>query len=397
VTVKYIGQTGYRPNWINATKSVEWNVAEFEFPNIDGTLVSKSRKRGNRYDTELYFQGENHLDICSAFERSASVSGRYWVVSHPLYGQLNIQMPSIKIDNTQMNLSKVTGTMIETIVEDFPRIFLDPKDEVLAQKVNTDTVFANSMDSTPSASDANSLTSTSDAIYKRGSQIVPDKENGEDYFNLYNKANSSILNLTAEPILAMRQIQAMVNLPSQFEVSVKNRLDTLVSQFQSTRKNVGQLKTPAAKKIYQILGSAVVSAMCTTSVQPKAGNYNNQQSVYNAITIIVNNYNTYIADLDDLQTDTNGTTSSFVPDYYSQRELNKLVNFTISNLFTVALGAKQERSYICEQDTNIILLTHRFLGLDLDDINIDTMMEINNIGLNEILNIRKGREIIYYV
>jgi hypothetical protein len=25
------------------------------------------------------------------------------------------------------------------------------------------------------------------------------------------------------------------------------------------------------------------------------------------------------------------------------------------------------------------------------------MIEINNIGLNEMLNIRKGREIIYYV
>lgn len=111
----------YTPNWISATKDLEWNVSEFDFPSIDGTLVSKKKKRGNRYNTELYFQGETHLDTATAFEQSATISNKSWTISHPLYGQISIQMPSIRMDNTQMNVTKISGVMIETILEDFPK------------------------------------------------------------------------------------------------------------------------------------------------------------------------------------------------------------------------------------------------------------------------------------
>lgn len=387
----------YTPNWISATKDLEWNVSEFDFPSIDGTLVSKKKKRGNRYNTELYFQGETHLDTATAFEQSATISNRAWTISHPLYGQINIQMPSIRMDNTQMNVTKISGVMIETILEDFPKPVADPVQEIINQKAVTDELQAVSMDSTPIASDSRLATQQNETAYREGFKIVPDQVSGEEFFNLYNEALASILNITADPITTMRKMQAVINKPAQFEVSVKNRIDTFVDLFNSNRRNLDKLTEPSSKKIFQIVCGAIVSAMCTSSAQPQVGNYTNKQSVFTIINQIVSTYNQYIADLDTLQSANNSNSSSFIPDWTSQVALNKLVNYTISTLFTIALGAKQERAYICEQDTNVILLTHRFLGLDKNDTNINTMIEINNIGLNEMLNIKKGREIIYYV
>jgi hypothetical protein len=66
-------------------------------------------------------------------------------------------------------------------------------------------------------------------------------------------------------------------------------------------------------------------------------------------------------------------------------------------LYRIAFEAKQEREYILDEDSNIILLTHKFYEMDSEDRNINNFIETNNIGLNEILNIQKGRKIVYYV
>jgi len=68
-----------------------------------------------------------------------------------------------------------------------------------------------------------------------------------------------------------------------------------------------------------------------------------------------------------------------------------------SELFEIAISAQQERSILCDSDTNVILLAHRFYGLLIDDSTIQRVMDNNSIGLSEILDIKKGRKILYYV
>ncbi len=46
---------------------------------------------------------------------------------------------------------------------------------------------------------------------------------------------------------------------------------------------------------------------------------------------------------------------------------------------------------------NVILLSHKFYGSDENDDNLQKFIDTNNIGLNELLNISKGRKVIYYI
>ena len=64
-----------------------------------------------------------------------------------------------------------------------------------------------------------------------------------------------------------------------------------------------------------------------------------------------------------------------------------MINFTLSNLFIIALNAKQERSIVLEEDSNLINLAHRFYSLDLDDENIDELILNNDIGISEHLKV----------
>lgn len=386
----------YRPQWLNANKTKDFNIAEFEFPGIEGTLVKRGLSKGRKFNIEIYFQGENHLDTASDFEISAD-DPRPWKISHPLYGFFLAQPLSLHFDNKDANVSKITGPIIETIATSFPKTTFDPSNKISFDKNSLDIITQNSFVLTipePTAEQKNSLTSNVKKAYAEGSKRILDSLDAEQYFNLYNKANTLISNATAEPLAAIRAVQAMINAPAFFVDSVKNRIDSLVAQFNSLR-GVIAISTKSDKKIYENNAGTLISTMALASITNP--DYKNRNDVILIIEVIINNYNTFIDDLDDIQSLNNGTTISYVPDADSIYQLSSLINFTISNLFDISITAKQERSLYTEKDTNLILLAHRVYGLTPDDATIVKLMNDNSITLNEILTIKKDKKIVWYV
>ena len=66
-------------------------------------------------------------------------------------------------------------------------------------------------------------------------------------------------------------------------------------------------------------------------------------------------------------------------------------------MLLLAENAAQQRIYRTEKDTNVILMAYKFYGLLPDDSTIQRVIDENNICLNEILQIKKGRDLVYYV
>lgn len=397
LTIRTGDGKSFTPLWINATKAVDYNVAEFEFPNLPGTLVKRGTPKGSRYNLEFYFQGENHLDQSLAFETSARDS-RAWRISHPMYNNITVQPLGLVFDNTKYNVTKITGQVVETITEDSPRVGLSPVDKITEDKEDSDEIFAESYANNvdPGATDKNSMNANTAFLYSKGTKIakVPDSE---DYFNLFNDAKSDILNATDDPLKAMQSIQAMIAAPALFATDVTTRLNLLIDQFNGLRTTISTIFSPSAKRLYENNLASLLSSMALASANPQENDYSNRNGVISVLEKILLSYNTYIEDLDSLQTDNGGELDSYIPDADSLISLNDLINYTLSNLFDIALNAKQERVIYLEYDSNAIVLTHRFYGLDVEDKNITYFMMSNNMGLTEMLQIKKGRKIIYYV
>lgn len=386
----------YTPSWLNASKQLDWNVAEFNFPGIDGTLVKKSKKIGTKYNLELYFQGENHLDISAAFEASCNDS-RPWTMEHPFYGQLIVQAPSLHVDNSGLNISKWTGIVIETITEENPITKPNAIDAISVQKDLCDIACEEVLTAIPSSTDVSNWNNNNSSIFNLSIPILKIPEGVELYFNLFNAANSAVNTAIASPLLAIRTTIAMVNAPAMFTLSVKQRLDLLVSQFNVLRANISGLTTPASKQIYQSHAGSIFSTMALATSLPIDGDFSNNKKAFDSISTITTAYQLYLADLDLLQTINGGNTTSFIPDANLQFQINQIINLAVSNLFSIALNSKVERSIITETDTNIIILTHRFYGLDSFDNNINELIENNGFGLKSLLQIKKGTVIIYYI
>jgi hypothetical protein len=383
--------------WRNASRQVEFNYVEFEFPNLPGTLVQRGEVKGTRYPIEIYFQGDDHLDEAERF-RAAASDKRPWTISHPFYGTITAHPISLNFDNTQLNVTKITGTLLETITQDNPKSVIIPADKIKFNHGELKTTFGISFVTdipSPGTKEKNSLIKNVGEAYNQVKNRISDTLDAEEYFNAFNEANAAILEATDFPLECITKVQAIINQPFQFSDSVKNRVNMLVSQFNRLRESVETITGKNDKKIYENNQGITVSAACAAAVTDP--DYENSNDVVSIIDIITNIFDNYLEDLDGLQSDNGGDPESYIPDAASLRALNDIVNFTLSNLYDIALNSKQERSVILEDDSNVILLAHRFYGLQADDSTIDQIINNNNIGLNELLGIRKGRRIIYYV
>ena len=75
----------FSPKWLNAKRSREFNNTVFNFIGQVGALVDRREPQAYSYDLELYFDGEDHLQLADSFEDSAVDKG-VWNVTHPFYG-----------------------------------------------------------------------------------------------------------------------------------------------------------------------------------------------------------------------------------------------------------------------------------------------------------------------
>jgi hypothetical protein len=391
----------YKPLWKDPQKVIEYNISQFEFPDVSGSMVVRGTPKGRKFPMELYFVGEDHLDECERFEISAS-DKRYWVVTHPYYGTINCHPTSLNIDHTGGNVSKITVNVIETITEDYPKPVEAPSDRILQGGVVFSELQVISLVGKlpePSVRDIALMTNQVTAVYNEGKKRIKLSIDAENYFNLFNEANAAILNATSDLSLALTTMQAMINAPFQFTDSVKNRIDSIVAQFSklvtSGESVVDIFNTPSKKRVYEFNGAQLISTMAQASITGM--DYNSSEDVLLVMESIADTYNEFVENLDALQTENGGEEDSYIPDAESMINLQDLVNYTISKLIEVALGSKQERTIVLEYDSNVIVLAHRFYGLEADDSTIEYLIATNNFGMEELIQVLAGRTVKYYV
>ena len=137
--------------------------------------------------------------------------------------------------------------------------------------------------------------------------------------------------------------------------------------------------------------------LADASVNPIEGDYVLVTEIHEVAEVISEMYNEYLEILDNASVSIYDVENSWNADVTASTSLYDLVTYTLGNLFNLGLDSFQERIVTLEKDSNLILLTHKYLGLDASDENIENFRKINDIKLNELFKLKKGREIKYYV
>ncbi len=398
----------YKPKWMNASFQTDYQTSTFEFIGVNGSLVKKTTHIGTKYNLEIYFNDtidakghviKDHLDIVNEFKVSVQ-DRRPWIVQHPLYDRLYVQVTSLNWDDSAYNITKVTGTMIETIVDGNFGLFVAEEDMIPIKFESTVNAFGDALSVPVQPQDINQLKQDNLAAYKKGVPVISTNGDFEGYFNAFNVATTYIDTATATPLLMMRAVMNVLTFPSQFTASAITRISLLLATFANLRATIFGRFTVSSKQLYQNQCGALVSAMCNCVAERTSSDFRLAGPILQTIDSIVNSYNSYVSDLDYMQTANAGNTTSYVADAPSMTSMNDLVNTTITALFNLTLSARSERSITVSKDTNWILLAHQLYGLDQNDQNINDLIEQNSTNgedLNKYLEIQAGTKIVYYV
>ena len=400
----------YTPLSFNANRSSEYNFAEFDFRGLDGTLVDRRRKRGMVYNLELYFQGGNNLDLANSFQKSAD-NRNPWTIAHQFYGQLIVQPISpVFYDNSNklLNATKITVTVRETLTKSALIPTQSAGDIITANQTSTASHLAAyyvNIVPIPKVRDINQMENDLNGFQqalKKISDILSTIVNG------YKAANAAIDNAIADVSSAISTIQYFLALPAFIADTIINRVNYINGELNSLYNQALTLTIPPIpsltqewsklKSLWMTEAGTCVSAMCLASVTNIAATdyaYNSQ--VMTVIGQITTAYNSYLANLDAMQTPNGGELNSFVPDPTCLIALDDLVNYTINNLYTIQANSKQPRTITLTKDSNVIYIAWQLYGLAQDDSTINQIIQDNDITGNELIQVLKGRNIVYYV
>jgi len=396
--IKFSIKTGdgkeFFPLWKPGEKSIEYNTASFDFIDVEKSLVERKKPKSGKYPLTFWFQGDDNIEQAQEFEDSAN-DNRYWTVTHPFYGTIKGQPLSMSRNDANYNITEITVDFWETIVFDYPKSNLSIQDNTLVKR---DSVMANSALSYSSnkvqKSEDIQKNKQSNALISKSFETIQSDSTNVDYQNALAKAQKSAENLLVNPNQAILDAQALLSGPSFYDVQVLPRVNAYKTAFNTLFRGFDSV---ADKLFFESQGATCLASLCSSAVVfDFETDYTIVSEVDYVSTTILELYTTYLDLIDGATTSVYDIESPYSPDAVVLSELHDLVMFTISSLFDLAFDAQQERIVYLPKDSNLVLLTHKYMGLASDE-NMQRFREINNIKLKELFRIKKGRQIKYYV
>jgi len=395
-SIKFSIQTGdgkiYFPLQKGGETEREYNTSSFEFINVFGSLIDRKKPQSRKMPLVFWFVGADNISQADEFEESAN-DPRPWTVTHPFYGVINGQPISIKRDDSSLNVTEVTVPFWESIDADYPLTNFSVKDNTMDkhQKVYYDSsqnaVTNVNFTSSDVGKQAASITDMAGAM-----KSIQDSNTYADFQNALNSGLKAIDKLLENPLNAIQTIQNFLDLPSTYVQAIEGRIASYENIYYRLKSSI---KTLADKKYFESMAGSNIASMCVTMVNPQAGDYVLVSDVAKMTDRLKAIYQDYQTTLDDLKVSVYDVNNTYNADATVQTELNTLVNFTVANLYRMSFETKRERIVYAAKKTNVILMVHRYLGLDNEDENIDTFIKTNNIKLNELFSIEKGRMLKY--
>lgn len=394
--IKFTIKTGdgktYEPLWKNGEKGKDFNVSKYDFIDVDKSFVDRKQPQSNKYPLVFYFQGSDNIEQCDAFEESAN-DNRAWTIEHPFYGTIKGQPINLKRNDSSYNVTEVTVEFWESITDDYPLSDISIPDEVVSRVNNLKAVGLAMLveNSSPQTSD---IVTVKDTINNVSSKHTPDAESYNDYNNIVKTALTTADNLVSDIETAFSNAQDVVLAPANFIQSINDKIDSYVDSYNSLKESINSLFD---KYYFESQAAGVLAGMCLCAVNPQEDDYIVRSDIESINDLITATYEDYLATLDELQVEIYNIDDTWSPNSVIQSALISLVAFSSNGLFNLSFDARQERQFELTSDSNLIILTHRFLGLDANDNNINIFRKINGIKNNELYKIRKGRTIKYFV
>lgn len=398
------------PLYKGISKSRDMNASVFEFNNVEGALVRRGKVSSLKFPFEFHFQGSDNLDESDRFD-IASKDQRPWTVTIPEYGDVLVQPVILNFNNKSQNVTIVSGELVETIPDTFPDSSIEVQARVLElvnlAAINLSLDFESVGIAEPQLT-AIALTTITEMGDKFSLEAVTDFDLAA-VLSAVNGALAALDNITNEAAVFMARVAELARTPAKFLASVQDRISIIEEAYEDVKSAVEGLQNIQISKYFEGLGGLLTIAKAESGVIPideiadEQGedgvdtiDYRTRNDVLIVSQTVNNGLNDYLTKIGELTSEVDATPDSYTPTVNGVAKVEAAINEATGQLLQIAVGSKQERIYTVPEDIAIIPLAHRLLGT-VDSLEIQNFVEANELLLDEILQVPKGRQIIYFV
>ena len=389
----------------NVSVSVSKKASAFDFPDADGTYIQDLGHTGRKYSLRLFFWGADYDIEADAFT-SALLEKGTGKLDHPIYGTKNVvPLGAIKRRDdlkTAANQAIIEMVFWETTGVVYPTSQTDPASAVLSAVSEYNDAAAVEFEevtnldlATERATFKNTYTSLLDSA-QTGLQAVADTQ--ADVQKQFNDVNDSINNgidvLVEQPLTLAFQTAVMLQAPARAITNIEARLSAyggLAASIISGDNAVQQPGLDPDNSNTFHTNDLYASTYVTGSILSAVNNrFETKTDALSAADLVLQQFADVAAWRDD-----NFQSLSEVDAGAAYQQLQEAVALAAGFLVEISFTLKQERSIVLTRARTIIDLVAELYGT-VDD-QLDFFIDTNNLTGSEILEVPRGRELVYYV
>jgi prophage DNA circulation protein len=394
----YISPSGERYTFAfeNVGNSRSKKTTNFEFPDVDGTYVQESGSTGRSYPLQCIFWGTDYDVQADAFDVALFETGT-GKLEHPIYGTIDV-VPTGTITRrddlkTAANQAILEVTFMATIGLIYPSAQNDPASDVISAVADFNTATAGEFED-----NINLNTAVKKATFKSKYDALLNQVSGglsgvadtvaevQSEFNAINSSiNRGIDVLIGQPLTLAFQTMQLIQAPARAASLISAKLDA----YNNLAMSIIASKRTTALDFYtkDLYAATYVTGSVLSTVNNQ---FDTRVGAIEAAAAILEQFDAINAWKDD-----NLTELSLIDTGTSYQQLQKAVALTAGYLVEISFTLKQERKIVLDRARTIVDLTAELYG-NIDE-NLDFLIDSNDLTGLEILELPKGREVVYYV
>ena len=389
----------------NVSRETEKQTSAFNFPDAAGTYVQDMGRSGRRYPMRIFLWGDNHDLQANIFEAALLEQG-IATLEHPLYGIKDVvlfgkvkQRDDLK---TAANQTILEFVLWETIGIAYTAALADPVSDIKAALEAYKAAVAEELaNATDLSGEVNRISFVEHykALLKNVkeavSAIAEFQENVQSQFNAINDSiHAGIDTLISDPLTLAFQTTLLIQAPARALESIQARLSAYDDLANSIISGNGAVVAPdhRNRNSNQFYANDLVASTATTGSVLSAVNntFTSKPEAIEAAESVITLFDSVTA-----WREANFRSLGVVDAGIAHQELQKAVFLTAGFLVQISFSLKQERRAVLTRNRAPIELCAELYGRT--DSVLDFFIDSNDLSGDEHLEIKAGREVVYYV
>jgi prophage DNA circulation protein len=389
----YISPSGerYTFEFENVSSSRTKKTTNFEFPDVDGTYVQESGSAGRSFPLRCIFWGADYDLDADAFDAALFETGT-GKLEHPIYGTVDV-VPTGTVTRrddlkTAGNQAIIEVTFMTTIGLIYPSAQTDPASEVLAAIAAYNEVVAGEFEDNIDLDTEVKKTSFKNQYKAFLNSLSDGVAAVTAEFNAINDSiNEGLDLLVGQPLTLAFQTMQLVQAPGRALALVTDKLAAYENLANSLLKNMDELLSVNDFILKDLFASGYVTGSLISVLNSQ---FDTRIAAIEAAASI-------LAQFDEVNTwkDENLTELDMIDTGAAYQQLQASVALVAGYLVEISFTLKQERRIVLDRARTIVDLTAELYG-EIDE-SIDFLIESNNFSGSEIIELPKGKEVVYYV